>query len=276
MGVKQKILGTVLGRVAISLRSNAALINVALRRPEALACFMNDRLAGQLLTRLPCTTFLDVGAHIGSIVSEVQHATGARVIAVEAMPDKVEALRRKFPGLVVHGCAVGETTGQVSFFVVPNQSGYSSLIKQTDRESTEISVPLRRLDDIVNEPVQMIKIDVEGAELGVLRGAEALIAASRPVIMFESAPPQDMYSKAAMWEWFQQHDYQLWTPDRVAHDAPPLSLDGFEESHFYPRRTTNYFGIPNEKRGQVRDAARRLLGVSQPASANPSASQVAA
>ena len=259
MSLKQFVLGSVAGRAAAWVRESASLIGAAITRPESLGARLNDSLATHLVTHLPCKRFVDVGAHIGSIVTEVLRNTSATVIAIEAMPDKVAALRRKFPGLIVHSCAVGESDGNVSFFVVPAASGYSSLIRSPN--SVEITVPLRRLDDLVTESVEMIKIDVEGAELGVLRGAERLIATSRPIIMFESGPGEAMYSQVAMWDWLAKRSYEVVVPDRVAHDGPALTRDGFSESHCYPRRTTNYFAIPAERRNEVRSMARRVLGI---------------
>jgi FkbM family methyltransferase len=257
LNFKQLILGTPLGRLAQFARDSATLIHALITRPERVGTELNDRLATYLITRLPCARFVDVGAHIGSVVAMVRHHSRAKVIAVEAMPDKAAALRRKFPDVVVHGCAVGEKTGEVSFFVMPKLTGTSSLVR--NQGSVEISVPLRRLDELVSEPVDMMKIDVEGAELGVLRGAEHLIANSRPVIMFESGPGEQMYSQSALWEWLSERRYEILTPDRMAHTGPALSCEGFSESHFYPRRTTNYFAVPAERRAQVRAMARQLL-----------------
>jgi hypothetical protein len=154
---------------------------------------------------------------------------------------------------------VGEAEGDISFWVVPAASGYSSLIRSAD--SVAITVPLRRLDELVTGPVGIIKIDVEGAELGVLRGAERLIANTRPVIMFESGPGEAMYSKASLWGWLAERRYEVFVPDRVAHNGPALTCDGFAESHHYPRRTTNYFAIPAERRDAVRTQARLVLGI---------------
>jgi FkbM family methyltransferase len=261
LNFKQVILGTPLGRVAQFVRDSTALMHALITRPESVGTELNDRLATYLITRLPCSRFVDVGAHIGSVVAAVQHHSRAEVIALEAMPDKAAALRRKFPDVVVHACAVGETTGDVSFFVVPELTGTSSLIR--NQGSVQISVPLRRLDELVKEPVDMLKIDVEGAELGVLRGAEHLIANSRPVIMFESGPGEQMYSQSALWEWLSERRYEIFTPDRLAHAGPALSCEGFSESHFYPRRTTNYFAVPAERRIQVRTMARQLLRIDE-------------
>lgn len=270
MQLRQRVLGTTIGRAAMVAREKVQLFAAAIRRPEALGAMLNDSLATRLVTHLPCKTFLDVGCHLGSVVAEVAHATRAKVIAFEAMPNKADNLRRKFDGLTVHACAVGESNGEVSFFVVQAADGYSSLVRNPD--SVAITVPLRRLDDLVTEHVDTIKIDVEGAELGVLRGAERLIAASRPVVMFESAPPEPMYTKRAMWDWCEAHAYGIYVPDRLAHDGPALTREGFAEAHWYPRRTTNYFAVPSERREFVRDASRRVLGVTfspYPADATP-------
>ena len=249
--IKQMAVGTTLGRIALSARDFFSV----LRAPrDKVGCLVNDQLAAKLVTRLCRGTFIDVGAHIGSVMADVR---GCNIVAIEAMPDKAATLRRKFPAAVIHACAVGEFEREVDFFVDRAQSGYSSL--SSYREGTErITVPLRTLDSLVTE-ADVIKIDVEGAELGVLRGAEKLIARSRPVIMFESAPGEPMYSKADIWQWFSEHGYVLLVPDRVAHNGPGLSAEGFAESHWYPRRTTNYFAAPAERRDEIRERARSLL-----------------
>lgn len=257
MSIKQLLLGSVVGRKAIQLRDIAGLLGLAVARPEELGTVLNDQLATRLVTGLACGTFVDVGAHIGSIMAEVQFRTGAKLIAFEAMPEKALALKRKFPTATVHACAAGTTTGDVSFFVVPAATGYSSLIKGNN--SVEIVVPLRRLDDLVNERIDTLKIDVEGAELGVLQGAERTVSESRPIIMFESTFDQVLYTKDAMFSWLNERGYSIVTPDRMAHDGPAISREGFLESHWYPRRCTNYFGVPTERRLEVRDMARHTL-----------------
>ncbi len=117
------------------------------------------------------------------------------------------------------------------------------------------------LDAIVpHHGVDLIKIDVEGAELGVLRGAEAIVTASRPVFMFESGPTEMAgFPMRELWQWFQDHDYEVALPMRVAHNAPGLSLETFLDAHAYPRISSNYFGIPRERRARVRLRARKIL-----------------
>ena len=274
---KQWVLGSAIGRLLMSGRDALDLVRAALRTPESVGTIANDQLATLLVTRLPLSgkVFIDVGAHIGSIITAVtQRDASIRVIAVEAIPDKAERLRRKFPQVPVHACAVGDEEGEVSFFIHTRQSGYSSLGRPTpgdgsgdgrDEGIQEIRVPIRRLDDLVApEGIDVIKIDVEGAELGVLRGSRRLIAASRPVIMFESGPGDADglgFSKSGMWQFFADEGYTLHVPNRVPHNDEGLSLEGFIESHTYPRRTTNYFAIPAERRVEIRDRARALLGI---------------
>ena len=125
---------------------------------------------------------------------------------------------------------------------------------------------MRRLDDIVSASaeVEVVKIDVEGAELGVLRGAPRLISRCRPVILFESGPAggEELgFTAAALFDWFAESGYEVLVPNRVAHNGPPLCREGFLESHFYPFRTLNYFAIPTERRIETRDRARKGLGI---------------
>lgn len=272
MNFKQKTLGSVFGRVLMAGRDRLGIVAAALNSPESVGTIANDQLASQLVTDLcaPEKIFVDVGAHIGSVIAAVQYRDPSiQIIAIEAIPDKVADLRKKFPGVCVHSCAVGDYVGEVPFFIDTKRSGYSSLVgtdHTIDIDSRiKINVPIRLLDDLIPaEGVDVIKIDVEGAELGVLRGGQNILASSRPIVMFESGPgdPNGLgFSKEEMWHLFDKLDYDLLIPTRVAHDGIGLDLNGFIESHMYPRRTTNYFAIPKERRIEIRDRAREMLNV---------------
>ena len=241
MTIKQSFLGTAIGRFALSLRDLRWILRTAYAQPENVGMIANDQIAEFLTTRLcrESKTFLDVGVHPGSFLSEVAHHTPtARIIGFEAIPDTVEQLRRKFPTVEFHSCALAATTGEASFYVHKSKSGFSSLGREgfgSDPEVVAIQVPLQTLDNLVDsDQVDVIKIDVEGAELGVLRGGDRLIARSRPMIMFESGPTGDdglNFSKEDLWQWFADRQFAVLIPNRVAHNDPGLSLNGFLESH---------------------------------------------
>ena len=64
-----------------------------------------------------------------------------------------------------------------------------------------------------------------------------------------------------LFTWLTTRDYEILVPNRVPHDGPGLSREGFLDSHFYPFRTLNYFAIPTERRVEIRDRARSTLGI---------------
>ncbi len=268
---KQFILGSPIGRMLMSLRSSINLLQVAYRSPEKLGMVANDELATVLVTKIcqPNKIFIDVGAHIGSIISSVAYnEPSINIVAIEAIPEKAAKLRKKFPFVEIHACAVGDQEGEISFFINTKQSGYSSLVKPTDSTTSsikQVQVPIKKLDElVVQNDIDVIKIDVEGAELGVLLGSKNIIRANHPIIMFESGPGNinDLgFTKEALWQFFTELNYGVHIPNRVAHNDSGLSQEGFVESHMYPRRTTNYFAIPRERRVEVRDRARKVLEI---------------
>jgi FkbM family methyltransferase len=269
--IKQYLLGSVIGKIALSLRNKFDIFYEIYFYPERVGTLINDLLAAKLVTTIcqPHKTFVDVGAHIGSVISEVVgYDSTIKIVAIEATPEKVIRLKRKFPSIELHDCAVGESTGEASFFVNSKQSGYSSLRKPTgihESQTYEIKVSIKRLDEIISpNNIDVIKIDVEGAELGVLRGSTKILNESRPTIMFESGPQLEDslgYTKEEMYDFFSVNNYAILIPNRVAHNDPGLSKDSFMDSHLYPRRTTNYFAIPRERRTEIRDRARKILKI---------------
>ena len=239
--------------------------------PEKGARLCQDLCVQLVLPGLcdPSKAFLDIGAHIGSVIGNIRHShPGIPAIAVEADPTKAAALAKRLRDVEVHACALGEKEGEATFFVDAKRPGYSSLSQgpRSSRDVREISVPMRRLDDILEETVQIevIKIDVEGAELGVLRGSPELFRRCRPAVLFESAPDGEEamgFTVEGLFDWFADRDYEILVPNRVAHNGPSLTREGFLEAHYYPSRTLDYFAIPVERRIDFRDCARKALGV---------------
>jgi FkbM family methyltransferase len=269
--MKQNMLGYPIGRAALFLRDKLDLLRGAYFSTEAIGTIANDQLATTLITKICGSgkSFVDVGAHIGSIIALVRHNDPSiKIVAIEAIPQKVLDLRRRFPFVELHGCAVGETTGEIPFFIDTKRSGYSSLARPTEidqKAKLQIMVPIDKLDNLVKAAdVDAIKIDVEGAELGVLRGALDILGRCRPIVMFESGPSANDglgYTKDDMLDFFDSMGFAVVVPNRVAHNDEGLSTAGFVESHLYPRRTTNYFAIPRERRIEFRDRARQILRI---------------
>lgn len=213
--MKQRLLTTYLGHVALTLRDTIGLLKCAVAQPEAVGMMANDILSTKLITKICAAdkVFIDIGAHIGSIISEVQRSDASiTVIGIEAIPEKVLYLKKHFPKATFFDCALGDTTDTVSFYVNQKASGYSSLTapdSSTTHQIKEISVPLRRLDDLDNfNGVDAIKIDVEGTELEVIKGAQETIENNKPIIMFESGPGHTQ-SKQALWELLQSLGYSV-------------------------------------------------------------------
>ena len=269
--MKRLLVGSLVGDWMLTARDRWGLWCTLWSAPEKTGMLLNDHLAAKLVASIcrPGRVFVDVGAHIGSMIASAKRRSSpALIVAIEAIPDKVAALRRRFPDVEVVECAVGDGgEREVAFFVDVEQSGYSSLASPTRRtgQLTEIRVQLRSLGAVIGaHHVDVIKIDVEGAELGALRSARELLARVRPTVMFESAPGAGErlgHSTTALWEFLDELGYSVIAPDRLAHNGAGMSLATFNDAHLYPRRTTNFFAVAHERRIELRDRARAVLGI---------------
>ncbi len=141
----------------------------------------------------PASNCIDVGANVGGFLERIlHHAPRGSHVAVEPVPDLAARLSELHPDQTVINCALSDTPGTATFYHVPDNPAWSGFRKQDyPRGSTprEIEVTVRTLDDLVphDRHVGFVKIDVEGAELEVLRGGSNLIGRCRPIILFEHA-----------------------------------------------------------------------------------------
>ena len=95
-----------------------------------------------------------------------------------------------------------------------------------------VLVPTLPLDTLLDAlpPPTFVKIDVEGAELAVLRGAERLLREVRPSVYIEV----DEASAEAVFALFMRHDYAAFDPANDLGDDRPLDRC-IENTLFVPR-----------------------------------------
>jgi FkbM family methyltransferase len=134
---------------------------------------------------------VDIGANHGATVGEmVRVAPEGRVVAFEPIPALHAELVAAFPTADVRNVALSDETGHATFHYVVSADGLSGLRRRSypgKQDVREITVRTARLDDELPEDFDpsLIKIDVEGAELQVLRGALGTLERHRPVVVFE-------------------------------------------------------------------------------------------
>lgn len=165
----------------------------------------------------PGDTFFDVGANIGLHSYFIARGyPGAKIYSFEPFPDNVayikDALNRNsFSNIQVVEAAVAAEGGE-AFFEDGDDCAKGKLSdKQTSRK-----VKLVSLDEFASNSKiwpDILKVDVEGAESEVLRGAEKVIANKKPVFIIElHNPAQDLKVS----EFLDQHQYEIYRLNPLA------------------------------------------------------------
>jgi len=141
--------------------------------------------------------FIDVGAHVGKYTVKVarQMADKGKVVSVEPEPGNFSALKtnielNKLTNVYAFNVACWNKTQELSLYHSPSWgTGLSSVKEKVSNHFTKVKG--LRLDDILNnlgiDDVNLIKIDVEGAEEEVIQGARGIITKSEHLkVMFEA------------------------------------------------------------------------------------------
>lgn len=164
-----------------------------------------ERCLRQLLG--PGDSAIDVGANLGYFSAVMAQCVGpsGRVIAFEPTPPAFARLSlcralNGFTQLETRSHALGSGEGRVEIRYDPRLTGEASLHRAATAKDEAVTVRVCPLDLLVSSgevPLpDLVKIDVEGHELEVLRGAHETIARARPAIVFELNEPM---SKRAGW-----------------------------------------------------------------------------
>ncbi len=138
----------------------------------------------------PGMVVIDVGANIGYHTLHAARLVGptGQVYAVEPGPDNLDCLREnvrfnQFDNIEILPYAAGAERRHQDFYLKANQATHGFYRTGVSRVISTLRVRLVPLDEVIKGPVDFVKIDVEGAEIEVLRGMQGILEANPAIAL---------------------------------------------------------------------------------------------
>lgn len=192
----------------------------------------------------PGDTALDIGANYAAVAMVLGKLVGPEGVVHAFEPQKmlsefvhVSALLNDYRHVRVHNIALSDTDGQFNLYITPGSRGEASL--EPEDENTKYiveSVQVRNTSDVLEEqgvgPIRLIKIDVEGHEATVLRGADRFFAKHMPdVIVFESKQWDTLFWDRELIQLLDGYGFELFGVPRAKYSMylDPISRDPKEK-----------------------------------------------
>ncbi|MFM7023119.1 MAG: FkbM family methyltransferase [Flavobacteriales bacterium] len=193
---------------------------------------------------------IDVGCHKGEILdSMLKLAPQGKHFAFEPISSLFSNLQSKYKEkATIHPYALSDKNGKSVFNFVKNAPAYSGINKRKYDTATpdieEIEVELKTLDELIPENIKidLIKIDVEGGEFAVLKGANRILHTQQPTLIFESGlGASDFYGTqpAELFAFITAARLRIYTLKSFIDKGKALSSNEFE--HLFNTNKEYYF-----------------------------------
>ena len=154
-----------------------------------------DRLTKLIMKKVikESSNCIDVGCHKGEILDDIlKLSPKGKHYGFEPIPVMFDNLQKNYKDRAeILPFALSNKDGESTFQFVKNAPAYSGINKRKyaveHADIEEIQVELKKLDNLISKDIKIdfIKIDVEGGEYDVLRGATELLKRDKPYIVFE-------------------------------------------------------------------------------------------
>ncbi len=209
--------------------------------------------------------FLDLGANQGFYTLLVSKLVGTegKVFAFEPASPEYQKLKRNLQinraqNVILQKMAIGAHDGTTDFFLCLDGRGSRSSLRTPPEEvkaRTKIErIPIKRLDSYVEanniHNIDFIKIDVEGGERDILKGAKNVLTTIRPLVMIELADiatQQFGYPSQESYKLLENYRYVLFRTTTNGYLLTEKPKDIYRE---------NLIAVPNEKLGMIAEFRR--------------------
>jgi FkbM family methyltransferase len=150
---------------------------------------------------------VDVGANVGDLI---HYFPNQRYIGFEPSPEEFKALEKnKNSNCEVFNLCIAEEEKQITFYI--SSAGADSSIYLPLKLERIIEVQSRRLDELIDEPIKLLKIDAEGAEVEVIKGCKRLMGITQFIAIdlgFEKSVKQES-TAPPVFEILYSHNFKL-------------------------------------------------------------------
>lgn len=210
-----------------------------------------DRLTKKVISMAVTdnSTCVDVGCHKGEILDLlIKQSPNKKHFGFEPIPDFYDSLKAKYKNHNIFNFALADKEGETTFNYVKNAPAYSGILKREYKvenpEVQELTVPLKTLDSIIpeTEQIDFVKIDVEGGEYNVLKGAERILTQNKPIVIFEfGLGASNFYgtSPNEVFSFLKNLGFKISLLDKWIKKLPSLTEKEFEE--VYAKNSEYYF-----------------------------------
>lgn len=217
-----------------------------------------DRLTKKIIRKvcIADSNCIDAGTHRGEILDELlKSAPRGLHFGFEPIPFLFSILEKKYEGAAnckIYKIALSDKKGVASFNYVLTNPAYSGLKKRKyDRKNerdTILEVQTDLLDHLVPPDIKIafIKIDVEGGEMAVLKGAQRILAESRPVIVFEfGIGGSDIYGSTPekLFDFYLERNYRISLLQSFVNQKPHMEREEFKDQ-FYQKKNYYFVAYP--------------------------------
>ncbi|MDE3234678.1 MAG: FkbM family methyltransferase [Bacteroidota bacterium] len=211
-----------------------------------------DRLTNKVISRVSSaeSIFIDVGAHKGKILRLMHKAAPHhKHYAFEPIDELYNMLEAKYGSIAhIYKIALSDQKNLAPFNLVVTDMAYSGLQKRAyDKPEKDVAILVETdlLDNIIpsSKKIALLKIDVEGGEMLVLKGAEETIRRSNPIILFEfgkAGAEAYQNTPAMMYNYFSEKlGYEIYTLPSWLQQLSALSPAEFQA--FYESGEVYFF-----------------------------------
>lgn len=188
-------------------------------RYENSPLYLVEEFIKQKLPAAKNSTVLDIGANIGNHTIFFAKMF-QKVYAFEPNPVTYEVLKinsnfvSETKNIELFNFGLSDIDGTLPFFINHSNIGGSAIAENNETLENIIDVSVKKLDDLTilnDENVSLIKIDVEGHELKVLKGAKNTLCKNMPAILFEQQASDIADGSSEVIKFLEELGYSFFT-----------------------------------------------------------------
>lgn len=178
-----------IGKYPIKMNPNGNLLDIYLSNKEYAAEL--GRLVSSIYKKYPGFSMTDIGANVGDTIAIVKNVIeDIKILCIEGDDESFEYLKsnsKQFNNVHLYKYYLGQSTEYIRALV--NKKGWNNTLKISFNQGELINIysfdDFLSKENICSKNIKLLKIDTEGFDNNIIRGAKNYITTSNPILYFE-------------------------------------------------------------------------------------------